>query len=189
MHVPCDIGLGRSLRWLVASAAALALAGCAPVGPNYAEPNLPVASAWHSELEDGLAGAATDPQTLASWWTTFNDATLSSLIDRAAVGNLDVKSARMRIREARAARGMTEADLYPTLNATGSSTWTRSGGEMGTGETTELHSGGFDAGWELDLFGGTRRSIEAARRRPGRSSTPGRSTGTSKCNRPSSSNT
>src|SRR5438874_738015 len=72
------------------------LAGCT-VGPNYQRPNVPVPDHF---------GATTRPVTehvdFARWWTTFNDPLLNSLIDRAAAGNLDLKIAQARIREARA---------------------------------------------------------------------------------------
>jgi NodT family efflux transporter outer membrane factor (OMF) lipoprotein len=103
-----------------------------------------------------------DPQALAAWWTTLNDPELSSLIDRAVLGNLDLKKALARVREARARRGMAKADLFPTLDATGSATWSRSSKDTGTGKTSDLYAASFDAGWELDIFGGVRRSVEAA---------------------------
>jgi outer membrane protein TolC len=109
-----------------------------------------------------LISEKTDPLALASWWTTLNDPTLSELIDRAVVGNLDVKRARARIRESRAQRRITKADLYPTLDIGGSDTWTRSSEDTGTGKTTQLFALNFDSSWEVDIFGGVRRSIEAA---------------------------
>ena len=161
MHFSQAARLTRALTGPIVSIVALALAGCATVGPDYVEPKNPMAATWHSPLEKGLVAQPIPAETLSSWWAQFNDATLTSLVGHSVEGNLDVKTARMRIRESRAARGIAKAGLFPTLHASGSSTWTRSGGELGTGETTERHSVGFDAGWELDLFGGTRRAIEA----------------------------
>jgi NodT family efflux transporter outer membrane factor (OMF) lipoprotein len=103
-----------------------------------------------------------DPQTLAAWWMTLNDPELSSLIDRAVLGNLNLKKALARVREARARSGMAKADLFPTLDATGSATWSRSSKDTGAGKTSDLFIATFDAGWELDIFGGVRRSVEAA---------------------------
>lgn len=149
------------LLWLCAAPTVFALAGCT-VGPDYVAPESSTSPAWNSELKDGLIGQPTDPNLLASWWTTLDDPQLSGLIERAVAGNLDLKNTQARVRQARAARGVAKAGLLPTVSLNGSDTWSHSRGEMGTGETTELHSAGFDAGWELDLFGGTRRSIEAA---------------------------
>jgi NodT family efflux transporter outer membrane factor (OMF) lipoprotein len=101
-------------------------------------------------------------QTLAAWWTTLNDSQLSGLIERAVAGNLDLKQARARVREARARRGIAAADLFPTLDASGSASWNRVIGERGADTTTDLYQAGLDAGWELDIFGGVRRSVEAA---------------------------
>jgi NodT family efflux transporter outer membrane factor (OMF) lipoprotein len=113
-------------------------------------------------LENGLAGGEADPQALASWWTTLNDPALSGLIERAVAGNLDLKRARARIREARARRWAARGALFPTFDATGSATWSRSGAEGVPTVSSEVYASNFDAGWELDLFGGIRRSVEAA---------------------------
>ncbi len=138
------------------------LMGCTPVGPNYTEPEKAVSLNWHTKLRGGLVSEEMKPEFLASWWTTLNDIKLSNLVNRAVAGNLDVKQAQSRIVEARARRGIDKADLFPTLNFSGSDTWTRTSKATGTGETTELYSAGFDSGWEIDIFGGIRRSIEAS---------------------------
>ena len=61
----------------------LVLSGCATVGPDYVRPDTSLSTTWHSELKGGLIADEIKPQTLAAWWTTFNDPELSSLIDRA----------------------------------------------------------------------------------------------------------
>jgi len=99
---------------------------------------------------------------LANWWTTLKDPELSSLIERAVAGNLDLKKAWARVREARARRGISEANIFPNLDVTGSASRSYSSEETGSGKTRELYAAGFDAGWELDIFGGAQRSIEAA---------------------------
>jgi len=140
----------------------LILTGCATVGPDYVPPKKSVSKDWHTQLKGGLTTGEMDPQTLAAWWTTLNDPELSSLIDRAVFGNLDLKKALARVREARARRGIAKADFFPTLDATGSATWSRSNKDTGSGKTSDLFAVSFDAGWELDIFGGVRRSVEAA---------------------------
>jgi multidrug efflux system outer membrane protein len=148
--------------------AILILTGCATVGPDYVPPKKSVSKNWHTQLKGGLSTEEMDPQTLAAWWTTLNDSELSSLIDRAVSGNLDLKKALARVREVRARRGVAKADLFPTLDATGSATWSRSNRailtnlDTGTGKTSADYAASFDAGWELDIFGGVRRSVEAA---------------------------
>jgi multidrug efflux system outer membrane protein len=150
----------RVLWWCVLPAA-LVLAGC-KVGPNYAPPETAPPQAWHSRLQNGLMGGETDPQVLASWWTTLHDPALSGLIERAVAGNLDLQQAQARVREARARRLATRGALFPTLDATGSAAWGRAGARGVPTVGTEAYAANFDAGWELDLFGGIRRSIEAA---------------------------
>lgn len=139
------------------------LAGCATVGPDYTPPATSVLPAWHSQLKGGLTNEETNPRILAAWWTTLNDPELSSLIDRAVAGNLELKIAQARVREARAKRGIASAALFPTLDGGGSAIWSRTDKDTtGTGQTSDLYSASFDAGWELDIFGGTRRSVEAS---------------------------
>jgi NodT family efflux transporter outer membrane factor (OMF) lipoprotein len=134
------------------------LTGCVTVGPDYIPPDqssLP--ASWHSQLENGLVANKTDSMALAQWWTTLDDPVLSSLVSRAVDGNLDVMEAKARVREARARRGLSKADMFPTLDASGSATRSRS-----NDKENSLYSAAFDAGWEVDLFGGVRRSVEAA---------------------------
>jgi multidrug efflux system outer membrane protein len=152
----------RPTSYLPVVLAILILTGCATVGPDYVPPKTSVSKDWHTQLKDGLTTEEMDPQTLAAWWKTLNDPVLSSLIDRAVSGNLDLKKALARVREARARRGIAKTDLFPTLDATGSASWSRSSKDTGIGKNSELYAASFDAGWELDIFGGVRRSVEAA---------------------------
>jgi NodT family efflux transporter outer membrane factor (OMF) lipoprotein len=103
-----------------------------------------------------------DHQALARWWTTLKDLTLSRLVNMAVAGNLSLKEAKARVREARARRAISKAAQFPTLDATGSASHSRSSGRTGGDRTVDLYRLGFDASWELDLFGGVRRSVEAA---------------------------
>ena len=162
METPSKTYSLRHPVWLLVVAVVLMFSGCAMVGPNYVRPDIPAPDAWHAQLKDGLSAAETNPQTLARWWTTLDDPVLSNLIKRGVEGNLDLKDARARVREARAARTISKAGLYPAINASGSATKSRGSEERGSGKEVDLYSAGFDAGWELDLFGGIRRSVEAA---------------------------
>lgn len=138
------------------------LTGCAVVGPDYVrkEPDSP--DKWNTKLEGGLTTEDISPEKLGTWWTTFNDRKLSSLEKRAVKGNLDIRIAKTRILEARTRREISRAGLFPTLDASASATDHRSSENSGSGTENKLYSAGFDAGWELDLFGGVRRSVEAA---------------------------
>jgi NodT family efflux transporter outer membrane factor (OMF) lipoprotein len=146
---------------LYAGLALMALTGCT-VGPDPVAPEPSVSLAWHSELRNGLTAKLMDPNTLASWWTTLDDPQLSGLIERAAAGNLDLRKAKSRIRESRARRGIAEGAGLPTLTATASATSRRTDTNRGIDTTSESLSSSFDAGWELDIFGRVRRSVEAA---------------------------
>lgn len=158
--------------------AALLLAGCT-VGPNYEKPSVPVPPKF---AEANVPTAATDAG-LALWWKSFGDRQLDELVNRAIAQNLDVKTAGSRIREARAREIVAGAAALPQIDAQGSASRQRisknaipippgAGGGSGGGANTgafglpgsefNTFRVGFDASWEIDLFGKTRRSIEAA---------------------------
>jgi NodT family efflux transporter outer membrane factor (OMF) lipoprotein len=80
----------------------------------------------------------------------------------AVSGNLDLKHAEARLYEVRARRGISRAGQFPTLNAMADAVKSGSSENSGSGTEHELYNVGFDAGWELDIFGGIRRSVEAA---------------------------
>jgi NodT family efflux transporter outer membrane factor (OMF) lipoprotein len=144
----------------------MALSGCVTVGPDYTAPELSAPAAWHSEMKGGLKAVPPVAAQLAQWWTMLDDPQLSRLIEQAAANNLDLKLAQARLREARARRGIAAADRFPTLSAGAGATRSRSSEELGlgpaSGQTSESWSAQFDAAWELDLFGGKRRALEAA---------------------------
>ena len=140
----------------------LTLFGCAAVGPDYVPVEPKAGEQWHTGLQGGLTAQRLNPQILAHWWTTLDDPELSNLEERAVNGNLDLKEAMARIREARALRGISKANLFPTVDAGGSVTERRFSEDSNTGDRNTLYAAGFDAGWELDIFGGVRRSVEAA---------------------------
>jgi len=154
--------LARPVSWISISLMVIILTGCASVGPNFVPPNTSVSTDWNAQLKGGLKAQEVDPRTLAAWWTTLDDSVLSRLIERALSGNLDLKKAGARIREARSRRGIAKADRFPTLDASGSVVRSRGSEETGSGNTGSLYAAGIDAAWELDIFGGVRRSVEAA---------------------------
>jgi outer membrane protein, multidrug efflux system len=149
--------------------AGIAGAGGCAVGPDYHSPPAHAPAAWSSPVEEGLSAGGSTP---ASWWTSFNDAELDSLIRRAAQSNLDLRASEARLRQARAVRQGSAADLWPTLDASGS--YVReleSKNQPFFGALPlpanfpfeyNVYQAGFDASWEIDLFGGKRRALEAA---------------------------
>lgn len=155
------------VRWFVYRYAVLLIilcfCGCLKVGPDYIQPKTSAPTGWHSLAQEKRVTADETPvKTLSRWWITLNDPLLSQLMERAVAGNLDVKKARAKIREARAKRGVAQAGYFPTLDGTASGSRSRSSEAMGAAVTSDLYAVGFDAAWELDLFGGVRRSVEAA---------------------------
>lgn len=144
---------------LTAMASALLLAGCASVGPDYHRPDLAPVNLTEAANPQF---AAQDFQ--ARWWTQFNDPTLDALIQRAAQNAPDLKIALAHLNESRAMLGIAKSDQWPTINADAS--YQRSRGQQpgftSNRVTVEQYQAGFDASWEIDLFGGVRRSVEAA---------------------------
>ena len=136
--------------------------GCAIVGQDYVRPDIEMNESWNTRLADGLNDSVTTPQELAHWWKILDDHVLTDLIDRAVKNNPDLKEAAARLRQARSERFGVKSDLFPALESSGSGTRSRSSGDGGTGSSRTMYSAGFDAGWEIDLFGGVRRSVEAA---------------------------
>jgi len=143
--------------------AALGLAGCAAVGPDYVPPATDVPAGW-SRLDPSAQPVmhADAPGDLSQWWQSLNDPLLPSLIDEALQASPDLRLAQARLREARARRTVAAAGLYPSVTAFGSASRGRSSEEVGSGDTRNFFSTGFDASWEVDVFGGVRRSVEAS---------------------------
>jgi NodT family efflux transporter outer membrane factor (OMF) lipoprotein len=145
------------------------LAGCA-VGPDYHQPQVSTPAQWATPLAGGETNGALPD---AAWWKKFNDPELDSLMERAVKTNLDLKIATARVREARAQLEVTSAEFWPSANATGSySTVALSRNQPvfaslplppGIPFANNVEEAGFDASWELDVFGGTRRAVEAAK--------------------------
>ncbi len=138
----------------------LAMAGCS-VGPDYHPQEAKMPSAWAGTTASTKASAAC--ADLVHWWTEFNDPNLTSLVERAINTNLDLLQAQARIRQARAARGIVAGGLWPMVDASGSYARGRFSDLGGSNATTRnLFQTGLDAVWEMDIFGGVSRNVEAA---------------------------
>jgi len=141
------------------------LTGCAMVGPNYTPVQPDSAQSWTADMEKGLEASRPQNGTLAEWWTVFNDPVLSKLEDRAVKGNLDLKIALSRLRQARLNRGISRSDLLPALSAEGQAQRQRGSESIPSssgGDEQDYYMSSFDSAWELDVFGGIRRSVQAA---------------------------
>jgi len=138
--------------WLVL---ALGLASCA-VGPEY-RPRTPVElsvpAAWHSSLPENAKSG-----DLSTWWQQLGDPLLSTFIGDALKASPTMDLARARLREARASRKVTAAGLFPTVSGNAGASSSKTGSQ----DATSNYQANFDASWEPDIFGGTRRSLEAS---------------------------
>lgn len=153
---------------LVALLAVLA-AGCA-VGPNYQRPAVSAPTQWTEPLAGGETNA---PAALSAWWKNFHDPELDSLIDRAVQSNLDLQIAQARVREARAQYGIAVANFLPTVDASGAYARTETSHHQpvlgsiplpaNVPFDNDVYQAGFDASWEIDVFGGKRRPAESAK--------------------------
>ncbi len=132
------------------------MAGCA-AGPDY-RPAAPTQLGVPDAYSQG-AGQPLSPDAMASWWTQLGDPTLDTLVERAIAANLDLAQATARLRQAREALVQARAGLLPTLDASAGTG--RNFSSPGTDRSS--FSLGGDAAWEIDIFGGIGRSVEAAR--------------------------
>ncbi|PZU08678.1 efflux transporter outer membrane subunit [Sphingomonas sp.] len=144
------------------------LAGCT-VGPDYrGAPSLGAGAPPPAFVRSDAS--ATTPAPAGRWWTALGDATLDALEERALAANADLAAAEARLRQARAALRVERANGRPSANLQGTYLHARLPGVNvgeddggGGSSSVDFYNQGFDASWELDLFGGKRRSVEAAR--------------------------
>ncbi|MCG8567306.1 MAG: efflux transporter outer membrane subunit [Desulfobacterales bacterium] len=144
---------------LFALLVSLLLGGCATVGPDYTPPELDLPPVWSQD-----PAQLPDHRGVTQWWTLFKDPLLDRLIQTARSQNHDLKTAMARVDEVGARLGMVRADQLPTVDLQGETTRNfNSENTRDQGSVETHHDIGIAAGWELDLFGRVRRSIEAAR--------------------------
>src|ERR1043166_1023676 len=139
--------------------APLALTACA-VGPNYVKPETKVSD----QFANFNAAAFTQDQTVTKFWSLFGDEILDGLVADALAANHDLRIALSRFNEARASRRESKFNLFPTVTASGGYTKQRLTEEQAAllpSRDETFYDAGFDAIWELDLFGRVRRGIEA----------------------------
>lgn len=159
-------------RALLVAVALAVLGGCA-VGPDYKRPGFAAPAVF-----DG--GAAKEAAIDASWWASFHDPLLSRLVETAVASSARVREAEARVREARALRRAETARLFPKIDTTLGYSNSRisehgfiesfsggggggGGGAVFPGQEIDLFQSGFDAQWEIDIFGHVRRAMEASR--------------------------
>ncbi len=155
----------RAAGTAITALSALLLAACA-VGPDYREPPpVDTGSGWTQPAD--AEGTQVD---LSAWWTSLGDPALDRLVSTALSDNLDLRQAQARIGEARALRDRAAGGYAPAVNTGGSVTRRRQsengplpiGSIPGLARDQTIYDVGFDAAWEIDLFGRTRRTVESA---------------------------
>jgi multidrug efflux system outer membrane protein len=152
---------------LAAALAAPAMTKAEPfsVGPKYVAPN-PAAAALLGAAPETVS---TETAPAAAWWGVFEDPVLDGLIQRSIEGNLDLKQAQARVRQARSLFKDARLDYLPRV--TSDATYNRTDEQIpGFGSSRQLVESadiGFDAAWEIDLFGRVRHSVDAARSEAG----------------------
>ncbi len=135
------------------------LAGCATAT---APPPGPPAAAAPPAWQQAAAGSAPATAVPEAWWAELGDATLQRLITLAERQAPDLRTAGVRLREARARQALAEAGRGPSLTAGLTASRSRSSAATGSARTSELFDAGFDASWELDLFGRLQAGVDAA---------------------------
>ena len=141
-----------------------AAAACT-VGPDYEPASIALGEQW--------LGATDTAEVDIAWWTRFNDPLLSELVASAMMGNKDLAEAEARLREARANRDAVLGRAEPQASAVASITQNRlsENGQLPVGQVPGLSrnlaifDSGFDASWEIDLWGRTRRAAQGAQAR------------------------
>jgi NodT family efflux transporter outer membrane factor (OMF) lipoprotein len=155
---------------------ALLLAGCSSlpsVGPDYEKPKVdvpdfPLPDAGTTKADDKDSRYVISTNELSAWWTGFNDGTLALLVDTSVSNNLTYKMAFERLTASRWELFGSYAAFMPQISANGSATrtdkkpYTASGWSTGRSFHQDLFKAGFDASWEIDIFGGERRAVESA---------------------------
>lgn len=147
-----------------------AFAGCRAVGPDYKPVQVDLPANWPAtDAPDSAARQTVDTESLAAWWTTLEDPVLNSLVKRAVANNKDLRIALTRIRQSRASLGVADKQSDPSV--TGSAQYRRSQSGTPTADDpdpapfstgSDYFNLGFDASWEIDLFGKLKRGVEAA---------------------------
>src|SRR4051794_20916297 len=150
---PCRTGVLPT----AALVACLAAAGC-KVGPDYHAPSVEAPESFHNATTQ--AAVDSEQATWVDWWTRFDDPELDALVSRALAANHEMAVARARVQEARAIERIAQSRLYPTVDLSAAVLKTR-GSAAGfgfpygaPGMDNSLFQLGFDASYEVDLFGG-----------------------------------
>ncbi|GLK88691.1 efflux transporter outer membrane subunit [Pseudomonas turukhanskensis] len=144
---------------------ALVSLGACTVGPDFHSPQSALPTTWQDTAPEGATLGHVDSQ----WWQQLGDPKLTALVERAAIANLDVRTASNRLEQSRLMRQVTGSEQLPGISARGAYKRARNSSVGVLDESNyngqapfELWSAAVDASWEVDLWGHVRRSVEAA---------------------------
>jgi NodT family efflux transporter outer membrane factor (OMF) lipoprotein len=146
------------MPWLTLSLA-MALFGCSSLSPRTPQTLVDDVPAGWSVA--GTASAGTSASSLAAWWQHFDDPLLGRLIEQALAANTDVLVAQATLRQARALRDVAAAGLLPSVGSSASAQHS-SAGTGSSRVTGDSFNAGFDASWELDVFGVNRSGLRSS---------------------------
>ncbi len=146
----------RVINRVVVGALALLLAACT-VGPDYVRPTAPAPAAY-KELPPNKPAQPGDALPRGAWWKAYNDPELDALQAEVAAANQTLQVAEANYRQARAAVRAARAQLFPGVSVTGAAA--RAGNR--TNGTANAFTASGDISYEVDLWGGIRRAIEAS---------------------------
>lgn len=166
----------RSMRRASALVLGLALTGCTMVGPDFERPEAPYLGSWSRGAGlpiDKKTGFTTRSEAVNDWWTLFKDPVLTAFINEAYRDNLELEAAGVRIYQARAQLGIARGELFPQQQQGNLS---YRGFEFSSNNSLvqeirqfipidnkfNTYSAGFDAGWEIDIWGKLRRNVQSA---------------------------
>jgi len=141
--------------WLLLVLASLLSGACATAGAVARPPAMTVPDSWSRSVE----GTTTNVEDLPRWWERLGDPVLTGVIEQALKANPDLRIATARLRQARAQRNLAQANLLPSVSASGSV----SGVKRSAVDATADLSASIDASWEPDIFGGLKSAAQAAR--------------------------
>ena len=137
--------------------------GCTMVGPDFVKPEAPVGKEWLEARDPEIKTEASDYK---NWWAVFNDPVLNNLVETAYQQNLPLQISGLRILQARAQLGVVVGNLYPQLQqgrggADYSSISENAPNSLNSDDSFWQYNAGFDAAWELDIWGKFRRAVES----------------------------
>ncbi len=139
---------------------AIALAGCAPVGPDFVKPEASLPDEWSQQAEQGINS---DAGSLVEWWQVFKDPVLNELMLQALKQNNNLEIAGLRVLESLAQLGIATGARFPQSQAAfGEATYVSPAKNSGSTSNFWKYGLGASASWEIDFWGRFRRGIESA---------------------------